>query len=395
MTTAADPAAADRRRRPRNRKDQILVAARELFVANGYASVSMAMIAEQVGITAGALYRHFANKAVLLERVIEDSFSYLDDPVTHIDYEDAVDEVIALVIDRPYLADLWTHELRHLPEDKQRALRRRMRVWNDSLRPALLSQRPDLDPGQVEVLIWAIQSMIACVGRQSFQLSVRGRIPAVRNGLRALTAAQLVPTGSAVEHEPQQLLPHSMRERLLLAALDQFGRRGFQDTSMASLGAAVDVTGPNLYSYFGSKADLLRAVFERNSHALWLGLDVALATSRHPEEALGKLAHAYIAMARPWASSVEYPRGGEYEQAEIVRTFRKEYMNEWVSLLVQTRPALTQRQAHLRVQLALYVVSDLYSNARLVRVDTFRANVAGLILAVLLDGSSEEDSDPT
>jgi AcrR family transcriptional regulator len=54
----ADAAAV--RRRPKDRKQQILVQARDLFLGLGYPNVSMAMIADRVGITAGALYRHYS-----------------------------------------------------------------------------------------------------------------------------------------------------------------------------------------------------------------------------------------------------------------------------------------------------------------------------------------------
>jgi AcrR family transcriptional regulator len=63
------------RHRPKDRKQQILVHARDLFLELGYPSVSMAMIADRVGITAGALYRHYATKAELLEAVVRDAFS--------------------------------------------------------------------------------------------------------------------------------------------------------------------------------------------------------------------------------------------------------------------------------------------------------------------------------
>lgn len=349
----------------------------------------MALIAEQVGITAGALYRHFENKAVLLERVIEDSFSWLDVPIGHVDYDSAVEEVIALVIDRPYLSDLWTHETRYLPEEKRSDLRRRMRTWNESLTPALRGRRPDLDPGQMELLVWSVQSMISCIGRQALHSPVAERVPAVRAGLRALTSAELVPTGAVVDRRPRRLLPNSMRERLLLAAFEQFSERGFQDTSMASLGAAVDVTGPNLYSYFESKADLLRAVLDRGTHALWLGLDHALATSTDPAEAISKLTRSYVAMARHWASSVEDPRG-QYNLEEPVRAFQREYIAEWVTLLVQARPEMSPRRARLRVQLGLFLVADLYSNPRLTRIETFQENVAALVLAILFDRSATD-----
>ncbi len=48
--------------RPRNRKAQIITVAREQFGRSGYHNVSMEGIASAVGITAGALYRHFPNK---------------------------------------------------------------------------------------------------------------------------------------------------------------------------------------------------------------------------------------------------------------------------------------------------------------------------------------------
>ena len=49
-------------RRPRDRKQQILAAAGELFREHGYHNVSVAQVAAAVGITAPALYRHFKNK---------------------------------------------------------------------------------------------------------------------------------------------------------------------------------------------------------------------------------------------------------------------------------------------------------------------------------------------
>lgn len=157
---------------------------------------------------------------------------------------------------------------------------------------------------------------------------------------------------------------------------------------MASLGAAVDVTGPNLYSYFESKGDLIRAVFERNSHALWIDLDQALANSADAAGALLKLTRSYIARAHSWASTAEDPRG-EHEQAESVLAFRREYIAEWVALLVEAEPALSPRAARLRVRLALFLVADLYSNARIVAIETFEENLARLVLAVLFHSAAD------
>lgn len=380
------------RRRPRDRKQQILTAARDLFVDRGFPNVTMAQIAERVGITAGALYRHFSNKLVLLEQVIAENFAWVDDPVPQLDYDDTIEHAIALVVDRPYLSDLWTHEIRYLPEDKLRQLRHRMRVWNHSLTPALSRQRAELDPGQVELLAWAMQSLMSCVGRRAMHSPLSLRLPAVRAGLRAISSAELVPTGTVVRHDKPRLAPNSMRERLLLAAYEQFGDRGYQDTSMASIGAAAEVTGPNLYLYFESKADLLRAVLDRGTHALWLGVDRALAGSATAEEALRKLVTSYISLAHSWAFALEDP-SGEYGLEETAKATQREYVAEWVALLQRIYPWLDQRQARVRVQLGLFLVADLYRNRRLARDESFVSNLTGVVMAVLLDVSVPEAGD--
>ena len=48
-----------------------------------------------------------------------------------------------------------------------------------------------------------------------------------------------------------------LRELILEAAEVQFRTRGYADTSLADIAAAVDLTGPALYYYFKSKSDLL------------------------------------------------------------------------------------------------------------------------------------------
>ena len=50
----------------------LLVSARDLFVLNGYAAVSMREIALKLGINAGAIYNHFPSKQEILFRLLED-----------------------------------------------------------------------------------------------------------------------------------------------------------------------------------------------------------------------------------------------------------------------------------------------------------------------------------
>ncbi|MDZ4233931.1 MAG: helix-turn-helix domain-containing protein, partial [Dietzia sp.] len=50
------------RRRPKDRKQQILEQAVRLFIDRGFHSVKLEDIAEASGVTARALYRHYDNK---------------------------------------------------------------------------------------------------------------------------------------------------------------------------------------------------------------------------------------------------------------------------------------------------------------------------------------------
>ena len=372
------------RRRPPDRKQRILVAARDLFVRLGYPNVSMALIAENVGITAGALYRHFSNKAILLEEVMADSFAYLDSPIARVDFEGVVEEATAQILDRPYLSDLWTHEVRYLPEERIKQLRRRMLAYNRSLMPPLHREHPGLDPEQEELLAWAVQSVLSCLGRRAIHIPQQERLLAVRAALRAVAGASLVPLGEKRPQIPPRLRPASMRERLLLAAFEQFGYNGYQDTSMDSIGAAADVTGSNLYSYFESKADLLRAVYERGNHALWVALDAAMSRTTDPAEALRFAVESYSRLARSWASTIEDPTG-EVALDEAALAAQREYVGEWVALLGAAMPLLGRREARLRVHVALFLVSDLYRNPRVSFYERFQENLALMMLAVLLD----------
>ena len=52
----------------------MLDATRELLVAGGLEALSMRAVAERVGVSATAIYHHFANKQALVDRVVHDAF---------------------------------------------------------------------------------------------------------------------------------------------------------------------------------------------------------------------------------------------------------------------------------------------------------------------------------
>ena len=55
-------------------REQILSEARELFLRQGLSGFSMRLVAERVGVSATALYRHFDDKDALLASMLADAF---------------------------------------------------------------------------------------------------------------------------------------------------------------------------------------------------------------------------------------------------------------------------------------------------------------------------------
>lgn len=54
-----------------NTKEQILTTALRLFAVNGYEAVSVSQIAGELGMTKGALYRHYKNKREIFDSIFE------------------------------------------------------------------------------------------------------------------------------------------------------------------------------------------------------------------------------------------------------------------------------------------------------------------------------------
>ena len=52
-------------------KERILIKALHLFASDGYEAVSVSAIAGQLGITKGALYRHYKSKRDIFDRIVE------------------------------------------------------------------------------------------------------------------------------------------------------------------------------------------------------------------------------------------------------------------------------------------------------------------------------------
>jgi AcrR family transcriptional regulator len=115
-------------------------------------------------------------------------------------------------------------------------------------------------------------------------------------------------------------------EQTLEVAHGLFAERGFADVTMDEIAAAVGVTKPLLYNYFGNKERLYIACMERAGDSLTTTVGAAIAGTDSPGDALGAGVRAFFAFLdsdrAAWAVLFDetLPRSGEV--AEKVSSYR-------------------------------------------------------------------------
>lgn len=152
----------------RNTAEAILLAAHELFDREGPAAVTMRRIAEAVGITPMALYRHFPNRDALLKRISEESFqSAASTWRSHRRRRDPVARLLATqedyldyALQHPHLFDhafsVQRDDARRFPEDFRARRSPTLNVVADLLAEGMRDGvwRDD-DPWDVAMTLWA------------------------------------------------------------------------------------------------------------------------------------------------------------------------------------------------------------------------------------------------
>lgn len=389
---APDIAPAATRRRPRDRKQQIVVAAVHAVAASGYHTVTMADIADSVGITAGALYRHFSNKQDLLRAVVEVAVERLSAPTSAtVGFDEYVETTLKRVLDNRELCLIWRREIRNLPTDLQHKVTDAVHALRAVGYEALTDRRPDLDDADRDLLSWAVLSLLASPATHSQLLDGPAFLATIQAAAETLASQQLRASIAAPWTPPRRgvplLSPASRREALLAAAIRLFGEKGFTAVSMAEIGAAADVAGPSVYAHFDSKAQLLIEALSRANQSLWLGLHRALETSASTGEALASLVGSYVDLVLSSAGLIG-TLGGEIvslppAQYDLLREVQRDYVAEWIALLRRHRDDLSDAEARVLVHGALGVINDLSRTPHLYSRPALPADLVQLALSVL------------
>lgn len=376
------------RRRPRDRKQQILRVGAQMFWKVGFHQTSVADIAETVGIVPSALYRHFRNKRELLIAIMNDVLdTYTDRTAAASTAEEMIDILLATSIERREFGVLWTREGGHLPPAEQEHLREKLRGIRAHL-VALANPDGKAQP-EDELRAWAALAIVDSLSFHHLPVQ-QDDIALLRQSAQSIFAfrfGERATATAAPETTRDPISPVSRREALLSAAVRLFDQRGYPSVSLTDIGRAAGVTGPVIYAHFDSKAALLVAALNRGSEAVWLHLHHALRSTSEPREALRLVAGGYARFALEHSDIVGVMISEMInlpdDRQEHFRRVQRDFANEWVALLRRTAPDLSLNTARIRVHAALSLCNSL-SRLRHLRTLPSRGDDVGHLACTIL-----------
>ncbi|MFB7999277.1 TetR/AcrR family transcriptional regulator [Streptomyces sp. NPDC056002] len=357
--------------RPRDRKQQIIAAASEQFRTSGFHNVGISDIAQAVGISGPALYRHFRGKQELLYATLVDAIDKNADPFRgeHAGLRELLDAVATAMMERRHAGVLWERELTHLPQEQRHELRARYIATIEPLRSAIAAFRPELSADFVDLTLRAVLAVFASMSQHAGKLDEsRARLLMADVGMTLCESPELPPPGASEPARPPvprgRLLPVSRREAVLASATRLFAERGYEAVGMEDIATgAAGLAGPSLYHHFAGKSAILVAALTRCLEAMLFDLSSALEYAEEPGQALDGALRSFVrisiehgaAMSALLNEIVNVPP----EERQNVRRMQHDYVTEWTALVAGHRPELSAPEPELLVHAAHSVINTL------------------------------------
>ncbi len=382
------------RRRPKDRKKQILEQAAQLFIERGFHSVKLEEIAEAAGVTARALYRHYDNKQALLAAVIlnaQDEYQSArnasggDVHPTSGPLHAELPDLIAAAVETRELTVLWQREARYLDKTDRAQVRERINAIVAGIQAGVALEIPELSPRHSELRAWAVSSTLTSLGRHSLglpgneleQLVYRACMAAARTPVTATLDPLIAPPdeGGAT---------FSRYETLLAAGARLFRARGYPAVSTSEIGKGVGIAGPGLYRSFASKQAILDALIRRFDE--WSSLECirAIRVNQQAKQRLRGLVdgRVRISLDEPdlVAVSVTELSSASTEVRDAFARGQGDRDAVWIELIRTLVPETSVAEARLLVAAAVSFIEDVARTWHLTR----RAGVADEMTAIAL-----------
>ncbi|MFI7545028.1 TetR/AcrR family transcriptional regulator [Actinoplanes sp. NPDC049599] len=391
------PADADGRKRPRNRKDQLALAAAELFCERGYHGVSLGEIATAVGISGPAIYRHFPNKYAILvlatRRLMAAALAATGEPAGR-DPEARLDALLGalarLAVESRRAAGLYQWEWRYLTDEHRREFGSDLGVLVQRLARPLTAVRTELAEPEADALVRAALSVFGSLGTHRAAIA-KGRAEQALCRVAWAVLRGEPPTPAALPPDPAPSRPAvrvgARREVLLAESIRLFRRYGYHAVSIEDIGRAAGITASSVYRSFPGKADILAAAFYRASERVAEATAAALAGAADNADALRRMSESYVDLTfeRSDLVSVYLAENNNLPEADRheLRKVQRLHVEEWVRLLGAVRPDLPAAETRVLVHAALNVVTDLSRWVRFDRRSGMDRHLVRLVQTVL------------
>lgn len=398
IAEAGEPAPPAVRKRPKNRRSQLALAAAEMFCERGYHGVSLDEIATAVGISGPAVYRHFPNKYAMLVHATRQLVETVR-TATDLPDEGPAEQrlgillgVLArLAVEHRRVAGLYQWEWRHLEAGHREEFLAELGTLASRMVVPLRQSRPELTGGDAHALVQAAGSVFGSLGTHRAVIA-RGRAEAAlcRAAQALLWAEPARPPAPVVEPpapEPVRQVP-ARREILLAESVKLFHRHGYHAVGMEDIGRAAGINASSIYRYFPSKADILAAAFYRASERVAESTAQALSGAADDTDALHRMIESYVGLTfeRSALVSVYLAENNNLPAADRheLRKVQRLHVEEWVRLLGRRRPELAVPEARILVHAALNLATDLSRLVRFDRRSGMDAHLNRLMMTVLM-----------
>jgi AcrR family transcriptional regulator len=358
-------------KRPKDRRAQIALAAAELFCQRGFPGVGIDEIAQAVGISGPAVYRHFPNKYAILAHATRELVHTLrtaTDPTGTTDPEERLGELLTALakvgVQHRRVGALYQWDDRYLQPPDREQLRNDSRLLLDRLCAPLRALRPELDASAARLLARSVLSLMGSMSTHRAVIApARAEELLVASGWSLLRAnlAPSPPTTPRRAPAAAELLPR--RETIMTQALRLFHERGYHGVTMEDIATAAGTRASSLYRHFAGKAELLAAVYFRAADRISATTATALAEAASPQEALHRLVDSYVDMVFDESDlvtvyQVENNNLPEADRHEL-RKAQRLHVEEWVRILAVCRPDLASTQCRILAHAALNLINDL------------------------------------
>lgn len=374
------------RRRPKDRKDQIARAAAESFSTLGYHAVSVENIATEVGISAPALYRHYASKydlfrvAVLeLGRQLVDATDPAgealagcgDDPAAVLDQ--LIRSLIDVALRNRESGGLYRWQARYLRDADAVELIEQIRLVNQRLQQPISELRPAATVLHQQMLAVALLSVAGGITDHRVRAAPDDITDLLTEASWAVLNTSLPTPDDYTPGTPGSRIFTSdagIYEAVLHASMTLFHRHGYAETSVAQIAKLAGMRVSGIYRFFPGKSDILSTALRRSSDRLSAELSVVNTKQSEPGEALTRLVDIYVAtsFATPELAAIYYSEQVNLSATDraMLRNVQRSTIDSWVGLLLSVRPELTATAARFLVHAAMGLVVDI---GRLVHYD--------------------------